>query len=50
MDRLCSERHPGVWHNGGSPRYVDASLDFFIFYFLRMSSARRGGGEALPYF
>ena len=17
MDRLCTERHPGVWHNGG---------------------------------
>ena len=46
MDRLCTERHPGVWHNGGSPRHVDASHDFFILHFLRMSSARRGGGDA----
>ena len=44
MDRLCTERHPGVWHNGGSPRHLDASHDFFILYFLRMSSAREGGG------
>ena len=44
MDRLCTERHPGVWHNGGSPRHVDASHDFFILHFLRMSSGRGGGG------
>ena len=44
MDRLCTERHPGVWPNGGSPRHVDASHDFFILHFLRMSSARGGGG------
>ena len=47
MNRLCIERHPGgVWHNGRSPRHVDASHDFlfFILYFLRMSSAREGGG------
>ena len=45
MDRLCIERRPGVWHNGGSPRqHVDASRDFFILYFLRTSSARGGGG------
>ena len=48
VDRLCTERHPGVWHNGRSPRHVDASHDFFILYFLRMSSAREGGGAALP--
>ena len=51
MDRLCTERHPGVWHNRGSPRHVGASHDFFILYFLRMSSARGGGGGgALPDF
>ena len=44
MDRLCTERHPGVWHNGGSLRHVDAPRDFFILYFLRMSSALGGGG------
>ena len=49
MGRLCTERHPGNWRNEGSPRHVDASRDFFILYFLRMSSAR-GGGGALPDF
>ena len=48
MDRLCTERHPGVWHKGGSPRHVDAPHDFFILHFLRMSSARGvGGGGAV---
>ena len=44
VDRLCTERHPGVWHNEWSPRHVDASRDFFFLYFLRMSSGRGEGG------
>ena len=42
MDRLCTERHPGVWHNGGSPRHVDASRA--LLYSLFSPNEQRAGG------
>ena len=44
VDRLCTERHPGAWHNGRSPRHVDASHDFFIIYSLFSPNEQRAGG------
>ena len=42
MDRLCTERHPGVWHNGGLGNDGGTRLRFGL------RRSRRVGGGSWP--